>query len=221
MQINLYSKAIKNGILYLGWILFFLCLWCKGCSSETSQREFTKAVKKTFKSVVPKQKEILHFANKKQLTNFVKSNPNNPYISELEDKIFDIQKQNDSLKNNFKSLPDTIKTIEYDKAIQLKLFEHPFEDDFIKAQINGIVQGDVKDLGFSYERKKQPIPITKFRLLLGGGIGANKELNQGIWKFNAGFQNKKGNIIRASYMGVGNQKYVLAEYDFSIFKIVR
>jgi hypothetical protein len=218
MQINLYSKTVKNGILYLGWILFFLCLWFKGCGSETSQREFTKPVKKTFKSVVPKQKEIPHFANKKQLTNFVKSNPDNPYINELEDKIFDIQKQNDSLKNNFNSLPDTIKIMEYNKAIQLKLFEHPFEDDFIKAQINGIVQGDVKDLGFSYERKKQLIPITKFRLLGGVGIANTLQFDKPLFNANLGFQNKKGNILRIGY---DSDSRILVGFDFSIFKITR
>lgn len=218
MVINIFDYRLKKALLYLGWILFFLCLWCKSCSSETSKREFSKPIKKTFKSVVPMQKEIPHFANKKQFRNFVKSNPENPYIDELENKIFDIQKQNDSLKNNFKSLPDTIKNIEYNKAVQLKLFEKTFEDNFLKGQINGIVQGDVKDLGFSYEMKKQPIPKTKFRLLGGVGIANTLKIDKPLFKANLGFQNSKGNILRIGY---DSDERILVGYDFSIFKIIR
>ena len=58
-------------------------------------------------------------------------------------------------------------------------------------------------------------------MLTGGGIGINKELNQGTWKANVGFQNKKGNIIRGSFQRIGNQDYYLAEYDFSLFKITK
>lgn len=218
MQNNLRNDILKKYFLYLGWVLFFLCLWFKGCSSETSKTEFSKPIKKTFKSVVPEQKEIPYFANKKQLTNFVKSNSDKKYINELEDKLFKVQYENDSLKNNFISLPDTIKVIQYNKAIQLKLFEKTFEDDYFTGQVNGIVQGEIKDLGFSYEIKKKPIPITKFRLIAGVGIANTIKLDKPLFNANLGFQNKKGNILRIGY---DTESRILVGYDFSIFKFVK
>lgn len=218
MGINIFDYRLKKAFLYLGWVLFFASLWFRGCVSATTNQEFSKPIKKTFKSVVPQQKEIPDFANKKEVKDFVKSNPDNQYINELEDKLYDFKLENDSLKNNFKSLPDTIKVIEYSKAIQLKLFEKTFEEDFFKAQVNGVVQGDVKDLGFSYEIKKQPILTTKFRLLGGLGIANTLQLDKPLFNANLGFQNKKGNILRVGY---DSDSRILVGYDFSIFKITK
>lgn len=218
MQINLHNNALKKSFLYLGWVLFFFCLWLKGCSSENSKHEFSKPIKKTFERVITLQKEIPHFANKKQLTIFVKSNSDKKYINELEDKLFKLQYQNDSLKNNFISLPDTIKVIEYNKAIQLKLFEKTFEDNYFIGQVNGVVQGDVKDLGFSYEIKKQPLPITKFRLIAGVGIANTIHLDKLLFNANLGFQNAKGNILRIGY---DSESRIFVGYDFSVFKLIK
>lgn len=218
MQINLHNNALKKSFLYLGWVLLFIFLWFNNCGKATSKQEFSKPIQKTFKSLVPLQNEIPHFANKKDVKDFVKSNDDNNYINELENKLFDIQNQNDSLKNNFRSLPDTIKIIEYNKAIQLKLFEKTFEDNYFKGQVNGVVQGDIKDLGFSYEIKKQPISTTKFRLLVGLGIANTLQFDKPLFNANLGFQNSKGNILRIGY---DTDSRILVGYDFTIFKISR
>lgn len=40
-QINLHDNRIKNGILYLGWILFFVCLFFRGCSNGQEKTKTT------------------------------------------------------------------------------------------------------------------------------------------------------------------------------------
>ena len=51
-------------------------------------------------------------------------------------------------------------------------------------------------------------------------FGLNKDLNQGIWKANVGFQNQKGNILNAGYMKINGQDYGVFDYNFSILKIM-
>jgi hypothetical protein len=122
---------------------------------------------------------------------------------------------------------DSIKQAElYRLATELKNFESNFEDENLKLTINGIIGGnEVKEITPTYTIKAKKIDVpqkqVKFRMLVGGGLGINKDLNQSTYKFNAGFQNQKGNIIRGSFQRIGNQDYYLAEYDFSIFKISR
>lgn len=64
--------------------------------------------------------------------------------------------------------------------------------------------------------KNQKQKETFLRVLVGGGLGINKELNQFTYSAAAGLQNKKGNIIRGRFQKIGAQSYYLAEYDFSI-----
>jgi hypothetical protein len=86
------------------------------------------------------------------------------------------------------------------------------EFDKIQENYEAVVEDCEKSL---YEAQKQ----VKFRLLIGGGIGMSKELNQGLIKANLGFQNKKGNVAFASYMRLNNIGYILGEYNFSIFTL--
>ena len=46
MQINLHDNKIKNGILYLGWILFFVCLLFRSCSGTNGTTVTIPAITK-------------------------------------------------------------------------------------------------------------------------------------------------------------------------------
>lgn len=114
----------------------------------------------------------------------------------------------------------------YKDAIQLKSFNQPFENDKIKINATGLVRGTIEKIGFDYEIKEQKINVevpkekeTVFRLIAGGGLGINKELNQSTQKINLGYQNKKGNILVGSYQKIGNHEYYTLDYNLSIFNI--
>lgn len=225
MQIDILNNTAISFVVekvkkYLGWIILAIYLSFQGCS-KTEPSPAPKPITGTFKVVkpthVPLSKEVVSERARKgpEKSNSYIDKETQKYYKDLENRLFEMAKENDSLKQNFTSLPDALKQKEYEKAIQLNLFEHKYENKDLKASFNGVVQGEIKEVKFTYEIA--PLPETQFRLLLGGGVGINKELNQGVYKLNAGYQNRKGNIWRASYMKIGNQTFGLAEYDFSIW----
>lgn len=226
MQIDILNNTaigfvVEKAKKYLGWIILAIYLFFQGCVGSGTPAKPPKPITGTFEVVqpahVPLSKEVVYERARKspENSNSYIDKETQKYYKDLENRLYEMAKENDSLKQNFASLPDTLKQKEYEKAIQLNLFEHKFEDKKIKASFNGVVQGEIKEVKFSYEIA--PLPETQFRLLLGGGFGINKELNQGLYKINAGYQNRKGNIWRASYMKIGDQTFGIAEYDFSIW----
>jgi len=198
----------------LGWVLFFIMLFLRGCG-KSSYAEKPIPTKGSFKTDtiikhVPIKVDVIKVKGKDVIIY-----KNNEINKELALENYNLQIAYINAKDSLE------KEKLYNTAISLKSFKQPFENENFKANVSGIVQGELKELKFDYEIKKMPIKEIRFRMLLGCGIGINKELNQGLYKLNAGFQNRKGNVLRASYMQIGNQKYGIAEYDFSIFKITK
>lgn len=197
----------------LGWVLFFIMLFLRGCGNSNPTIQIEK--KGTFKTDtiiqhIPIKGDIVKLKGKDVVV--YKNNEINKQLAE----------ENYNLQIAYINAKDSLEKEKlYKSAISLKSFKQPFENDNFKANVSGIVQGELKSLQLDYELKKMPIKEVRFRFMLGGGVGTNKGLNQGLYKLNAGFQNRKGNVIRASYMQIGNQKYGVAEYDFSIFKITK
>ena len=73
---------------------------------------------------------------------------------------------------------------------------------------------------YTIKAKSIDLPYQKsfrYRILAGGEVGINKELNQGVIKANLMFQNKKGNIISGSYQKIGSQEYYLAGFHKNLF----
>ena len=203
--------------------IVFAFLWLKGCTSSNLEPQIAKVevtvpeVKRTLESKKP-----IHFkANlpKNDKSKIVKvENPiNQQLVAENEALKLAFAKEMDSLK----------KQLAYEKAVALNNFSTKFEDENLELNIEGVVQGEVKEITPSYKIKSKAIEVpvkqkeTVLRVLMGGGFGINKDLNQAAWKLNLGLQNKKGNIIRGSYQRIGNQDYLLGEYDVSIFNIKR
>lgn len=219
MQIDILNNTAIGFVVektkkYLGWIILAIYLFFQGCNKSENSTT-TKPVIGTFKAVKPESNN-LGAIDTLYLTNFVKSKPIIVYKNNEINK--ELAEENYNLQMAYTNASDSIERLKlYLNAIQLKSFEKTFEDDYLKADIKGISQGEVKEIGFNYTIKPQHIPETQFRLLLGGGFGINKELNQGLYKINAGYQNRKGNIWRASYMQIGGQTFGIAEYDFSIW----
>lgn len=195
-----------------------LCLWFKGCSGNEPAVAKTikiKEVKGKFEAVKPIQKPVVQ--NPSTEPKYRTSN-NDEF---LQSQINQLIAENKALQDFYNEASDSLQKALYEKAIEVKSFSQTFEDDKLKITSSGLVRGEIQSLKSDYTIKPQTIELPKqketfLRVLVGGGFGINKELNQTTWKANLGLQNKKGNIIRASVQRIGAQQYYVAEYDISI-----
>lgn len=200
---------------WLGWILLFIVLWFRGCNNSQTTN-ISKPVTGIFKPVKPNNTN-LGSVDTNLLTKFVKSKPIIEYKNNEVNKELAIENYN--LQMAYTNASDSIERLKmYIDAIQLKSFNKTFEDNYLKADVKGIVQGDVKELGFDYIIKPQPIPITKFRLLAGINVSNTLLFEKPLFNANLGFQNAKGNILEFGY---DTEKRINIGYKQSIFKIVK
>jgi len=227
-MINLHSPYLKEFFKYLGFFILgcFVALWLKGCSESTPKPQIAKViipeVKAKFESKKPDHEPIVINANntanmQKGKTITVKNPIDRNLIAENEKLKTAFAKETDSLK----------KVIAYNKAIQLNKFSTKFEDENLVLNINGVVQGEVKEITPNYTIKKKEVEVpvkvkeTVLRVLAGGAVGLNKEFNQAVYQLDLNFQNRKGNIISAEYLKIGSQEFGMLGYKHSIINIKR
>lgn len=215
-QINLHSPFLKEFVKYLGWILLFIVLWFRGCSGTTPSPQIVKVtvpeVKGKFEAKKPVNVPINNSVVKEYLTT---ENPINPKLLAENEKLkVDFAKEKDSLK----------RIIAYNKAVQLNKFSTKFEDENLLLNIDGIVQGEVKEITPNYTIKEKKVEVqvkpkeTVFRLLGGMELGNNTKLDGFAAKANLMLQNRKGNIISGSF---DTNQTIWIGYNFSIFDIKR
>jgi len=198
------TEFIKANLFkWLGWVLFFLLLWFQGCRNKNepvteipkngSFKTDTVIQHKTLpgKTITVKGKEVIVYKN-------------NEINKELALENYNLQIAYINAKDSLE------KEKLYKAAITLKSFNQPFENDNFKANVSGIVQGEVKSMKFDYELKKLPIKEIKFRMLLGGGITLKAA------DLNLGFQNRKGNVLEVGY---NSDKEIRIGYKQSLFSI--
>lgn len=222
MQINLHDNRIKNGILYLGWILFFACLFFKSCTGTNGTTSVTiPAITKTLPADTIVKHETIEIPKwYKDRTNEKKLSKD---ILEMYDRLKNYQEEIDNMQSEF-MWSDSIKQAElYRLATELKSFESQFEDENLKLTINGIIGGNqVKEITPTYTIKERKIDVpqkqVKFRMLVGGGLGNSLTFDKPLFNANVGFQNAKGNILRFGY---DSEQRIMVGYDFSLFKISR
>lgn len=215
--INLQLPFIKEAFKYLGWVLLFVVLWFKGCSatekSTVTAKVIVPEVKGKFEPKKPVNTPIGQKVSKGE-TVFI-DNPIDPLLLA----------ENEKLKSDFAKEKDSLKRIiAYDKAVKLNKFSSDFEDDNVVINIEGIVQGEVKEITPGYKIKEKKIEVqvkpkeTVFRLLAGLEVGNNTKLDRFSAKANLMLQNKKGNIISGSF---DTNQNIWIGYSFSIFDIKR
>jgi hypothetical protein len=205
--------------LAIGLIIAIIFLWLRGCQSETpavAKTIQTKEVKGKFEAVKPKQENVVKYVKGKTI---YKTNTEDKF---LQGQIDALIAENKALQQYYNEASDSLKIALYNKAIEIKSFNQDFEDDKLKITTSGLVRGEVQLIKLDYTIKPQTIELPKqketfLRLLAGGNIGINKELNQFTYSATAGLQNKKGNIIRGTYQRIGSAEYYLAGYEFSVF----
>lgn len=221
------NQLIVKDLLFRYWIYAFAIICfillirsCKGDAAPGIAKTIqTKEVKGKFEAVKPKH-EVVSTVHRKSSTE-------PKYITSNEDKFLQGQidiliAENKALQQYYNEASDSLKNAMFEKAIEIKSFNQIFEDDKLKSEVSGIVSGEVQSLKLDYTIKPQTIELPKqketfLRLLAGGSLGINKELNQFNYSASAGIQNKKGNVIRGTYQRIGSNEYYLAGYEFSIF----
>jgi hypothetical protein len=213
--------------------IVFAFLWLKGCASSNPEPQIAK-VEVTVPEVQGKlePKKPLHLKvnlPKNDKSKIVKvENPINQQLVAENERLKQYATENEKLKLAFVQERDSLKKqLLFEQVAQLNNFSTKHEDEYLELYIDGVVQGQVKEITPRYKLKERQLEIpvkqkeTVLRVLAGGGFGVNKDLNQATWKLNLSLQNKKGNIIRGSYQRIGNQDYWLGEYDISIFNFKR
>ena len=178
-----------------------IIVWLKGCNKSEIP---TTSTKRTFKT----DTIILHEKTPSEIK-IVKGKEIIVYKNNEINK--ELALENYNLQIAYINAKDSLEREKlYKTAIELKSFNQPFENDNFKANIKGIVQGEVKELQLDYEIKKTPGKVVKFRLLAGWGI------NTDAVNANLGFQNKKGGIFEVGY---DTEKRINIGYKVSLFKI--
>lgn len=178
-----------------------IIIWFKGCGKSEIPTHQTKG---TFKT----DTIIKHFPIKGK-TVTVKGKTVTVYRNNEINK--ELALENYNLQIAYINAKDSLEKEKlYKTAIELKSFNQPFENDNFKANVKGIVQGEVKSIQLDYEIKKVPIKETKFRMLLGAGV-TFKAVD-----LNVGFQNSKGNILEVGY---DTEKNIRVGYKQSVFSI--
>lgn len=217
-QINL--SIIKEAFKYLGWVLLFAAFWFRGCSHSAPSPQIAKVnvpvQKGIFEAKKPENKIINKPSSQRQendKTSFIE----NP----IDEKLI---AENEKLKTDFAKANDSIKKLQFNKAVQLNEFSTKFEDENLVLNVNGVVQGEVKEITPNYiiKEKKIDVPVkqkeTVLRLLGGLELGNSITLDAFKVRANLMLQNRKGNIISASF---DTQQTIWVGYNASIFNIKR
>lgn len=202
------SKIDWVKITAYGIILVLTIILATG-SHKPKPQIITVTVPKIVGSFKPQKPIVISKTDKRYIENPI----NDQLISE-----------NEKLKQEYEKANDSLKKILFSNAIKLSNFASTFENDTIKIDINGVVQGEVKEITPKYVIKERKIDVqvipkeTAFRLLGGLELGSTTQLNAFTAKANLLFQNRKGNIISFGY---DTDKRIWIGKAWSIFDVKR
>lgn len=207
---SLFFDYWKNIVIIV--LLFLVFRSCQGNEESTvTAKVVVPEVKGTFEAKKPVNVPITNAVVKEYLTT---ENP-------INEKLI---AENEKLKKDFSKANDSIKQLSFNKAIQLNKFSTKFEDNNLVLNIDGIVQGEVKEITPNYKIKEKKIEVpvkvkeTAFRLLAGVEVGNTTQLDAFKLRANIMFQNRKGNIISGSF---DTNQTIWVGYNISIFDIKR
>ncbi len=212
---SLFFDYWKNIVIIV--LLFFVFRSCQGNEESTvTAKVVVPEAKGTFDSKKPVHEAI---SSKKERTATGKE------ILQVENPIDKkLIVENEKLKKDFAKANDSIKQLSFNKAVQLNKFSTKFEDENLVLNIDGIVQGEVKEITPNYKIKEKKIEVpvkvkeTAFRLLAGVEVGNTTQLDAFKLRANIMFQNRKGNIISGSF---DTNQTIWVGYNISIFDIKR
>jgi hypothetical protein len=197
-----------NYLTWLGWVLFFIVLFFRGCNPEPQLAEKIKIQTKEVKGKTIIKTNIVHVPITKKVRD---TSGTGFYVAQI-DKLFE---ENNQMQLEFMKMDSVAKIQAYNKAIEIKAFKEQFSDNYIDAYVSGNVVGEVKQMRFDYVIKPQTmeveVPKQKNHLYLGINVANAIQLNKPLFSAGLGIQNKKGNILNFSFdtekrIGIGYYK---------------
>jgi hypothetical protein len=185
-----------NYLTWLGWFLFFIVLFFRGCNPEPQFTEKIKIQTKEVKGKTIIKTNIVHVPITKKVRD---TSGTGFYVAQI-DKLFE---ENQQMQLEFMKM-DSLQQIQaYNKAIEINAFKQQFSDNYIDAYVSGEVSGKIHAMKFDYTIKPQTItvdaPKPKNHLYLGLNVANTIQLNKPLFSAGLGIQNKKGNILNFSF----------------------
>lgn len=206
----------------------FAILWLRGCGAPKTPQLVdvtVPAVQAKLETKKPVQEQVKLPTNDK--SKIVKiENPIDKQLIAENERLQQYVAENEKLKLAFAQETDSLKKqLLYEKVVQLNNFSTDFDDENLELHINGVVQGEVKEITPSYKIKERTAQAevkakeTVLRLLGGAELGLPTNSNIPLpIKANIMLQNRKGNIWSGSLDTNGT---IWAGYNFSIFNFKR
>ena len=219
------KEANKSLIGAIGLAVFIVILFFfKGCGGNGEKTVPVKLpkVKGKLEAVKPEQIVI----SDKKSANLQKAFGQNLSKKEREFLLAEISKllaENGKLEQEFMNANDSLMQVIYSKAIELKYFNHKWDNDTISATVKGIVRGEIQNIALDYTIKSRTVEVPKpkevvFRMLGGVEVGNTAQFNDFRVKANVGFQNRSGAIIS---VGADTEQRFYLGYTVPIFTIKR
>ena len=185
-----------NYLNWLGWVLFFLVLFFRGCNPTPQIAEKIKVVTKEVKGETIIKTNIVHVPITKKVRD---TSGVDFYVSQI-DKLFE---ENNRMQLEFQQMDSLAQIQAYAKAIEINAFKQQFEDDNIKAYVSGNVAGNVKEMRFDYTLKPQTLnvdaPKRKISVLGGVFIANDIQLQKALFGAELNVLNNKSNLLKIAY----------------------
>lgn len=200
-----------NYLTWLGWVLFFIVLFFRGCNTELQTTEKIKVVTKEIKGKTIIKTNIVHVPITKKVRDTAGVGF---YVGQI-DKLF---AENNRMQLEFIKMDSLQKIEAYNKAIEIKAFKERFQDSYIDAYVSGNVAGEVKEMRFNYTIKSRTtevdLPKVKNKYFVGFGVSNNSQFNAPLFNASIGIQNKKSNILS---IGFDSEKRIGLNYFIKLF----
>lgn len=141
------------------------------------------------------------------------------YIDSLAGEYQSLKDEMDFLLDRYAYEMDSIKKQNaFADAITIREFSQPFENDFVKINNTGLVQGKLLSLKNEVtlkERTEKASVERKRKIQIGGGAGINEALNQGYLSGSISF-NTKNKGYHFDYTRLNNQNYFGGKIMFDL-----
>ena len=185
-----------NYYTWLGWILFFLVLFFRGCNPTPQIAEKIKIVTKEIKGETIIKTNIVHVP----ITKKVRDTSGVGFYVDQIDKLFE---ENNRMQLEFQQMDSLAQIQAYAKAIEINEFKQRFNDDYIDAYVSGNVAGNVKEMRFDYTLKPQTLsvdaPKRKISVLGGVFIANDIQLQKPLFGAELNVLNNKSNLLKIAY----------------------
>lgn len=200
-----------NYYTWLGWILFFLVLFFRGCNPTPQIAEKIKVVTKEVKGKTIIKTNIVHVPIIKKVRD---TSGTGFYVSQI-DKLFE---ENNRMQLEFQQMDSLAQIQAYAKAIEINAFKQQFEDKYIDAYVSGETSGKIHAMKFDYTIKPQqievPAPKRKISVLGGVFIANDIQLQKPLFGAELNVLNNKGNLLKIAF---DTEKRIYFGYSKKLF----